>query len=187
MDWSAQQYLKFADERTRPVRDLLAAVPGTEIRRAVDLGCGPGNSTEVLAARFPEAEITGIDSSPDMIAAARRRLPALNFEIAQIETWAAYAPLDLMLANAVLQWVPDHAGLLPRLVAGLAEGGTLALQMPDNVEEPTHRLMAELAAREPWARKLATAAAGRLPLPGAAWYYRLLAPLCRRVDIWRTT
>ena len=134
MDWSAGQYLKFEDERTRPVRDLLAAVPATTVRRAVDLGCGPGNSTELLAARFPEAEITGIDSSPDMLAAARARLPALRFATANIETWDDPGPWDVMLANAVMQWLPDHARLLPGLVARLAEGGSLAVQMPVNLE-----------------------------------------------------
>ena len=119
-DWSARQYLKFEDERTRPVRDLLAAVPATEIRRAVDIGCGPGNSTEVLAAAFPHAAITGVDRSPDMIDAARRRLPQFRFEAADIAAWDDPGPWDAMLANAALQWVPDHAALLPRLLAKLA-------------------------------------------------------------------
>src|SRR5437868_2032429 len=100
MDWSARQYLKFEDERTRPVRDLLAAVPATEVRRAVDLGCGPGNSTEVLAAAFPRAAITGLDSSPDMIGAARRRLPQFRFEAISIDAWDDPGPWDVMLANA---------------------------------------------------------------------------------------
>jgi len=187
MDWSAQQYLKFENERTRPVRDLLSAVPENEVRFAVDLGCGPANSTEVLAARFPAAEIVGIDSSPAMIEAARHRLPTLDFEIARIETWKAPRPVDLMLANAVLQWLPDHAVLFPRLLGMLAEGGRLAVQMPDNLDQPTHRLMRELAGREPWAGKLAAALSARTALAGAEWYFRLLAPLSRRVDVWRTT
>lgn len=187
MGWSARQYLKFADERTRPVRDLLAAVPATEIRQAVDLGCGPGNSTEVLAAAFPGAAITGVDSSPDMIEAARRRLPQFRFEMAGIGAWDAPGPWDVMLANASLQWVPEHATLLPRLVAKLAPGGSLAVQMPNNLDEPAHRLMREVAAAGPWAAKLAAAGGARTSLGSTDWYYRCLRPHCGRVDVWQTT
>jgi trans-aconitate 2-methyltransferase len=186
-DWSARQYLKFEDERTRPVRDLLAAVPATEVRRAADLGCGPGNSTEVLAAAYPGAEITGVDSSPDMIAAARRRLPQFRFTLASIDTWDDPGRWDVMLANASLQWVPDHATLLPRLAARLAAGGSLAVQVPNNLDEPAHRLMREVAAQEPWSARLAGAAAVRTDLGSAEWYYRCLRPHCARVDIWQTT
>jgi trans-aconitate 2-methyltransferase len=187
MSWSPEQYLAFEEERTRAVRDLVRAIPQTDAPRAVDLGCGPGNSTEVLAARFPRAEVTGVDSSPEMIAVARRRLPHLQFELAEIETWDGAAPFGVILANAVLQWVSDHATLLPRLAEKLAPGGSLALQMPDNLDQPSHRLMREVAAEGPWASKLASAAAARTPLPAAGWYYALLQPLCTRVDLWRTT
>ena len=185
-DWSARQYLKFADERTRPVRDLLAAVPATEVRRAVDLGCGPGNSTEVLAAAFPAAAIIGLDSSPDMIEAARRRLPQFRFEMAGIAAWDDPGPWEVMLANASLQWVPDHTALLPRLVAKLATGGSLAVQMPNNLDEPAHRLMHKVAGEGPWAAKLAAAAGARTTLGSAEWYYRCLRPHCARVDVWQT-
>ena len=134
MSWSASQYVAFADERTRPVPDLLAAVPTTQVQTAVDLGCGPGNSTEVLAARFPGAVVTGLDSSADMIAAARKRMPHGRFVLGGIDDWAEPAPCDVILANAVLQWLPDHAALLPRLLGKLAPGGSLAVQMPDNLE-----------------------------------------------------
>jgi trans-aconitate 2-methyltransferase len=187
MSWSAEQYAKFENERTRPVRDLLNAVPEMDARSVVDLGCGPGNSTEVLAARFPGALVSGLDSSADMIAAARLRLPAVRFAQTAIETWDEPGPYDVILANAVLQWIPAHATLLPSLLARLGAGGTLAVQMPDNLDEPAHRSMRELAARHAWAAKLAGAAATRTPLADAEWYYRLLLPSCRRVDVWRTT
>lgn len=187
MDWSAKQYTTFEDERTRPVRDLLAAVPGHSASAAVDLGCGPGNSTELLLQRFPDAEVTGLDSSPDMIAAAQARLPRLRFQVADIAAWDAAGPFDAILANAVLQWLPDHAALLPRLVAKLAPGGSLAVQMPDNLQEPAHRLMREVAAEEPWAAKLARAAGVRGEMGTPEWYYRVLRPHCARVDVWRTT
>jgi trans-aconitate 2-methyltransferase len=186
MSWSATQYVAFEDERTRPVRDLLSALPDIQARSAMDLGCGPGNSTEVLAARFPDAVVRGLDSSSDMIA-ARRRLPSVQFEIGGIEEWNDPGPFDVILANAVLQWVPDHAGLLPKLVAKLASGGGLAIQMPDSLDGPAHRLMREIAADGPWAEVLAPASAARTPIEEASWYYGVLRPLCSRVDVWRTT
>ncbi len=187
MTWSARQYLKFEDERTRPARDLLQAVPAGEVRRAADLGCGPGNSTELIAARFPGASIVGVDNSVDMIAAAKERLPGVSFELCGIEEWAGQGPWDLLFANAALQWVGGHETLLPRLAGRLAAGGSLAIQMPDNLDEPSHVAMRTVASGAPFAAKLGEAAKARTVLPQADWYYALLKPLCARVDIWRTT
>jgi len=185
--WKPEQYLAFEDERTRPVRDLLAAVPQGYGGRAIDLGCGPGNSTEVLCARVPAARVSGIDSSEAMIEAARKRLPLLEFSVADIAGWHDPGPFDVILANAVLQWLPDHAALLPALAAKLAPGGALAVQMPDNLAEPTHRLMHEVAMQGPWRRKLEGAAQSRTALEGAAWYFDVLRPHAAYVDVWRTT
>ncbi|MDB5774008.1 MAG: tam [Herbaspirillum sp.] len=187
MTWSAKQYVTFEEERTRPVRDLLAAVPTTQARSVVDIGCGPANSTELLAARFPEAVVSGLDSSADMLAAARKRLPHIRFEQVDIEAWNDPGQYDVVLANAVLQWVPDHRALLPKLIAKLAPNGSLAVQMPDNLDEPAHRLMRETAAGGPWAGKLTAAAQARTTRHDADWYYRELRPLCARLDVWRTT
>jgi trans-aconitate 2-methyltransferase len=190
--WSAKQYVIFEVERTRPAQDLLSALPAIEARSAIDLGCGPGNSTELLTARFPNAAVRGIDSSPDMITAARRRLPQVQFAVSGIEEWADAGAVsdaglfDVILANAVLHWVPDHAALLPALVAKLGSDGGLAIQMPDNLEAPTHQLMRDIAADGPWAPTLAAAASTRTSLGSADWYYELLRPLCSRVDVWRT-
>jgi trans-aconitate 2-methyltransferase len=185
--WSPAQYLKFEDERTRPARDLLAAVPTRDPKSVVDLGCGPGNSTEVLVERYPGAAVAGIDSSDAMIAEARRRLPAAKFAVADIATWRPEEPCELIFANAVLQWLPDHATLLPALARSLAPGGSLAVQMPDNLDEPSHRAMREAAGAGPWAERLASAGADRSKVASATDYYRLLKPLSARVDIWRTT
>jgi trans-aconitate 2-methyltransferase len=187
MSWSAAQYTTFENERTRPVRDLLHALPPADVRRAIDLGCGPGNSTEELAARFPAANISGLDSSADMIAAARKRLPARSFELGGVDTWDPAEPFDVILANAVLQWVPHHETLMPRLMSKLAPSGNLAVQMPDNLEEPAHVLMRQVAAGARWKDKLAGAAGARTERQGAEWYYRLLRPHAARVDVWRTT
>jgi trans-aconitate 2-methyltransferase len=187
MTWSAAQYLKFEEERTRPVRDLVQRIPLANVARAADIGCGPGNSTEVLRERYPHALILGIDSSPDMIEAARKRLPGVAFEVADIRHWRPEAPLDAILANASLQWVADHETLAPALFGALKPDGALAVQMPDNLEEPSHRLMREIAADGPWAAKLKDAAKARAERNGAEWYFRLLRAHAPHVDIWRTT
>jgi trans-aconitate 2-methyltransferase len=185
MTWSAKQYSTFEAERTRPVRDLVAAIHTQPVRTAIDLGCGPGNSTEVLAERFPEAAVSGMDSSEDMIVAASKRLPGLRFDQGDIASWSAAERFDVILANASLQWVPDHAALYPRLAGQLAPGGTLAVQTPDNLGEPAHVLMREVAASGPWASVIGgTEHPTRHP---AEFYYSLLKPHCSHVDVWRTT
>jgi trans-aconitate 2-methyltransferase len=187
MSWSAKQYVAFEDERTRPARDLLAAIPPIDARSAIDIGCGPGNSTELLVERFDNAIVRGVDSSTDMIEAARKRLPEMQFDTVDIGTWNDSGPFDVIFANAVLQWLPDHATLLPSLAARLTKGGSLAIQMPDNLNEPSHRLMREVAANGPWASKLADAAGQRTEMASASTYYSMLRPHCKRVDVWRTT
>jgi trans-aconitate 2-methyltransferase len=185
MTWSAKQYSMFEQQRTRPVRDLVAAIPDGDVRSAVDLGCGPGNSTEVLAERFPKALVTGMDSSDDMLVDARKRLPTLNFELADIGVWNPAQKFDVILANASLQWLPDHATLYPHLVNQLTEGGTLAVQTPDNLDEPAHRLAREIAADGPWAAKIG--AVKHNERHTASYYFELLSKHCSTVDVWRTT
>ena len=187
MTWSAAQYLKFEHERTRPVRDLVQRIPLAQVETAADIGCGPGNSTEVLRERYPQAHIVGLNSSPDMIQAARKRLPSVAFEVADIREWRAKEPLDVILANAVLQWIPDHETLLPALIGKLKPGGVLAAQLPDNLDEHSHRLMREVASDGSWASKLKDAAAARTERHLADWYFRLLRAHAPHVDIWRTT
>ncbi|MCS3417224.1 trans-aconitate 2-methyltransferase [Pseudomonas sp. BIGb0450] len=185
MTWSAKQYSMFEQQRTRPVRDLVAAIPDGDVRSAVDLGCGPGNSTEVLAERFPKALVTGMDSSDDMLVDARKRLPTLNFELADIGAWNPAQQFDVILANASLQWLPDHATLYPHLVNQLTEGGTLAVQTPDNLDEPAHKLAREIAADGPWAAKIG--AVKHNERHTASYYFELLSKHCSTVDVWRTT
>lgn len=187
MTWSPTQYTKFEDERTRPVRDLVAQIPNRDVALAADVGCGPGNSTEVLLGRYPAARITGMDSSPEMIAAARKRLPALAFEVADVSAWTASGPFDVILSNAVLQWVPNHDTLLPALVSKLAPGGSLAVQLPESTDEPAHQLMRDIAKTGPWAAKLANASKSLANRRTVDWYWRTLKGLCGHVDLWQTT
>jgi trans-aconitate 2-methyltransferase len=187
MTWSAKQYVAFEDERTRPARDLLAALPPGDVRSAIDIGCGPGNSTQLLVERFSGATVRGVDSSADMIEAARQRLPQVQFDTVDIGSWNDNGPFDVIFANAVLQWLPDHDTLLPSLVARLTEGGRLAIQMPDTLDQPSHRLMREVAAAGPWASQLADAAGQRTDIASASDYYSMLKPHCSRVDVWLTT
>ena len=185
-DWSARQYLKFEDERTRPPRDLLAQVPLQRPHRVVDLGCGPGNSTELLVERYPQSEVVGLDSSPDMLRKARERLPKCEFVEADIATWTPDARTDLLFANAVIQWLPDHTAVLRRLLQALPEGGVLAVQMPDNTREPALRFQREVGESGPWADHSEIKAAPRDDLPSVEAYYDLLKPVCTHLDIWHT-
>src|SRR5262245_36885186 len=185
-DWSARQYLKFEDERTRPPSALLAQVPLLYPRLVFDLGCGPGNSTELLVARYPEAEVIGLDSSLDMLRKARERLPQCTFREADIASWSAPPRTDLLFANASFQWIPDHPRLLRQLLEALPSGGVLAVQMPDNTREPLHGLQREVAASGPWADNPVIKAAPRGDLPSPDAYYDLLGPACSRIDIWHS-
>ena len=187
-DWNPALYSRFEDERTRPARELLARVPLNAVRIAYDLGCGPGNSTELLVARFPSASVIGTDNSQSMLDSAKKRLPAARFELSDINSWQPegdQAP-DLIYANAALQWVGDHETLLPKLFAMLSPGGVLAIQMPDNREESTHRLMREVASEPPWEHHIGPAASVRTKLLTLNAYYDLLAPHAAQLDVWRT-
>jgi len=186
-DWNPALYTRFEDERTRPAAELLARIPLESPRTAVDLGCGPGNSTELLMKRWPGAQVIGTDNSPAMIEAARQRLPDGAFELSDIADWRASEPVDVVFANASLQWIPGHDALFPRLVESLAPGGVLAVQMPDNLDEPTHRLMRETAADPRFAEAIGPADKLRARILPAVAYYDLLAPLADEVDVWRTT
>lgn len=185
-DWRPTEYLTFADERTRAARDLLAQVPLDRVRHACDLGCGPGNSSALLVERYPGAEITGIDNSPAMLEAARKACPGARFALGDLSHWLPEAKPDLLFSNAAFQWVPDHIAVLERLAERLPQAGVLAVQMPDNLMEPSHLLMQEAAERGPWAQKLAGAAAARQALPEPSAYYARLKPCFRRLDIWHT-
>ncbi|SPO07436.1 related to trans-aconitate 2-methyltransferase [Cephalotrichum gorgonifer] len=190
-DWSAKQYAKFLDERTRPARELAARVPLTSPKRVIDLGCGPGNSTAVLVERYPDADISGVDSSADMLAKAKKTLPKLSFGLANLETYTPDdGPVDVFFSNAVFQWLPGQSRIqiLTRLVEGLSPGGVLAFQVPNNLSEPSHVAMRDTAAapNTPWTEKLAHLKKGRDEFPQPTELHDALSPLCSDIDIWET-
>jgi trans-aconitate 2-methyltransferase len=184
--WDPKLYARFETERNRPSIDLSSRIPEGRRARVVDLGCGNGGSTELLVQRYPGADIEGVDSSPEMLAAARARLPGIAFRRGDAAAWRDPAA-DLVFANALFQWVPGHIGVMARIAANLPPGGCLAAQMPDNRAEPTHVLMREMAAEPAFRAKLAGAATARDEIGSFADYDQALSPVCDMVDIWRTT
>ncbi|KIW58570.1 hypothetical protein PV05_03078 [Exophiala xenobiotica] len=189
-DWNAAQYLKFERQRTRPATDLLAQIPLTSPKRIIDLGCGPGNSTAVLAKQFPEAHITGIDSSQDMIAKARKSLPDTDFQLADLSTFRDTESADLLFSNAVYQWIPsdDRIPIFTKLISTQKPGGVFAFQVPDNFNEPSHVAMRALAEEGPWSKTLKALETPptRRPFQSPQELYNALKPLCSGVDIWHT-
>ncbi len=183
--WDPALYLKYAGERTRPASDLIAHVVLDAPARIVDLGCGPGNSTELLRRRWPDAAITGVDTSAEMLSAAERRLPGVRWVEADLARWVPDAPPDLIFANASLHWVRDHVHLLPRLLAQLAGGGVLAFQVPSHRVSPLHRELRRIARLPEWRQALR--AADRAMTAGTpAFYYDVLRPHVATLDIWET-
>ena len=184
--WDPERYLTYADERGRPFLDLLARVAAEAPRRVVDLGCGPGNLTGLLADRWPDAAVLGVDSSAEMIARAHAAgVPGVRFAVGDVRTWRSEQPVDVLVSNATLQWLPGHLDLLPSLVDQVTPGGWLAFQVPGNFDEPSHVIRKELAAQAPYAEHVRDVA-----VPdafGSEVYLERLLDLGCTVDAWETT
>ena len=183
--WDPDRYLTYADERGRPFVELVNRVGATEPAEVVDLGCGPGNLTGLLAERWPQAHVVGLDSSPEMIAKAATLGQRVDYAVADLREWRPAAPVDVLVSNATLQWVLGHLELLPALVEALAPGGWFAFQVPGNFGEPSHTIRAELAAEPPYAAWTADVATPDSHDP--ADYYDALAATGCAVDVWETT
>ena len=184
-EWEPARYLRFERERSQPCRDLVARIEVRDPRRVADLGCGPGNSTAILRERWPRAEWVGVDSSPEMLAMARRRGPAARWILGDLRSWRPVAPVDVLLSNAAMHWVPNHAQEFPRLLGLVAAGGALAVQMPANSNEPYLDALTRVQDRAPWSR-VAPPTVPDTGLLSAAEYYDVLAPVAREVHLWDT-
>lgn len=182
--WDPAQYGKFAPERMRPVEDIIKRIPLDAPSTIYDLGCGDGRVARQLMKRWPDAVLTGVDSSPDMLDAARNLLPHGNWVAADLATWSSDTPADLLFAGASLHWIDDHQTLFPRLMGLLAPGGILAVQMPRNFGEASHTCMREAAEAGPWKAKLAAVDRRLSPVAEPADYYAILAPHAAHLDIW---
>lgn len=186
-DWNPDLYMKFEDERMAAARDLLARVPLASARLIHDLGCGPGNTAELLERRFPGASVTGFDTSESMLVRARLRAPRARFVRQDIAKWVPDEPPNLVFANSALHFLPDHDRLFPRLLTALAPGGVLAAQMPSTARESSHALMRMVAAEGPWSSRLVPIAKTQPLIGGFEDYYEWLRPLAARIDLWMTT
>jgi trans-aconitate 2-methyltransferase len=183
--WDPVQYLKFEDHRTRPPIDLITRINLTVPGDILDLGCGAGNVTRLLAQRFPDRSILGVDSSPDMLAKARALLPSASFLEADMASFTPSAPAALIFSNAALHWLSDHASLFPALLSRVAPGGVLAVQMPRNHAAPSHTLVLEVARQATFRAKI-EAVFRSSPVEPSEFYYDLLAPGASAVDLWET-
>jgi len=183
MSWNPQQYLKFGDVRLRPIHDLLARVNLEAPQRIVDLGCGTGTVTAIAKARWPNARITGVDNSQAMLDRARVAVPDVEWQLADLNHWAPAEPPDLIVSNAALHWLDDHANVFPRLLSHLAPGGVLAVQMPAQHNAPSHRIGYDLAESPRWRERLSRHVRRR-PILDAHEYYALLRPLASSLDLW---
>ena len=184
MRWEPAQYLKFADHRLRPAIDLLNRIDA-EPRTIVDLGAGTGNVTRLLQARWPSARITGVDSSPEMLARASEASPHISWEESDLSTWRPHQPVDLLYSNAALHWLDDHAALVPALFEMVTTGGTFAVQMPNNFRARSHTAIEDVVANGPWTSTLQPLLRTP-PVQSPSVYYDLLAPAAASLDIWET-
>jgi len=185
--WDPGAYQRFAGERARPFFDLLARVGASSPGYVVDLGCGPGNLTAVLAQRWPGADVVGVDNSPEMIGAAEAaRRPRLSFTLGDLRDWRPARPVDVLVSNAALQWVPGHEELVRGWPDLLAPGGWLAIQLPGNFDQPSHAILLELVNSARWRPLLPGIQLNRQALDPAG-YLDLLAPAGCEVDAWETT
>jgi trans-aconitate 2-methyltransferase len=184
MDWDPLRYLSFADERGRAFAELLARVDAEAPTTVVDLGSGPGTFTALLAQRWPYARVIGVDSSPAMVEFAAKEVPNLDFVLSDLHRWEPTEPIDVLISNATLHWVPGHLKLLPRLARAVAPGGWFAFQVPGNFDEPTHTIRRELERLPEFAPYAESVAKG--DAHDAHTYLRALTDLGCTVDAWET-
>ncbi|MEM7671878.1 MAG: methyltransferase domain-containing protein [Verrucomicrobiota bacterium] len=184
-DWNPKLYLKFEKERTQPSIDLLSRIDLDSPKKIIDLGCGPGNSTRLLADRWPAASVEALDSSPGMLEKAAKALPDLRFIHADLGTWVSEAKYNLIFSNATLQWISNHHELLPRVFNLLEDEGVLAIQVPFHYSGPLNRSIIETSLDEHWKSRMG-AARDALSVETESAYYDILSALTEDVSMWTT-
>ena len=184
--WDPEQYARFAGERGRPFVELLNRVDLQSPRRVVDLGCGPGNLTAMLADRWPDATVVGIDSSPEMISAASS-IDGVTFRLDDITAFRPDPDTDLLISNAALQWVPGHAELLRSWAAALPPGAWMAWQVPGNLDSPSHAILRDLSSAPRWSPLVGSAVLRPDAVRSTAAYASLLIEAGFVPDVWETT
>jgi len=183
--WDAGLYLKFAKERTQPSFDLIARINHSHPDRIIDIGCGPGNSTAILRSRWSASDITGLDSSEEMIAMASQTYPMERWMLADANTWIADTPFDIVFSNAALQWLPNHESLYPHLISQVAIGGVLAVQIPAHYRSPLHQITQEVSKNPIWCDRMELPR-NALTKHSATFYYEVLQPYTAHLEIWET-
>jgi trans-aconitate 2-methyltransferase len=186
VDWNPNSYLKFRDERTQPSIDLVSRIEIVNPGSIIDIGCGPGNSTQVLLKRWPNADIVGLDNSQEMIAKAKSDYPGRKWILADAAHYDPKQSFDIVFSNATLQWIQDHEKLISRLYSFLKTGGALAVQVPANNESPLHNSLRTVSKDDRWS-KFTGDCDGLLNYQSASYYYDILVSLSSKIDLWETT
>ncbi len=184
-DWDVNLYKQFGNERTQPAIDLVSKISTINPNKIIDLGCGPGNSTEILRQRWPKATVTGLDSSPEMINSCRKNYPDQEWILADAENWQPSSAYDIVFSNAAFQWIPQHNLLLNRLFGYVSSGGVLAFQIPAHINSPLHQLIVEVANEAEWAH-LMKYPKNALTIESPSYYYDALVGAASKLDIWET-
>jgi trans-aconitate 2-methyltransferase len=185
-DWDPESYLHFANERTQPSIDLVSRIRLDSPKAIIDIGCGPGNSTQVLCRKWPASDILGLDYSEAMIAKARLDYPGQHWMVGDAGKFDAMEKYDLVFSNATLQWIPRHEELLPRLIGGVKHGGALAAQIPMFKPMPINVAIETVAGRSEW-RPYTARCAELFTYQDSNFYYGILAARMDRVDMWETS
>ncbi len=185
-NWNPEQYLKYKSERTQPSIDLVSRIKIENPKNIIDIGCGPGNSTQILHQRWPSAEIVGLDHSEEMIKKAREDYPEQKWLAADVSSFKSNIFYDIVFSNAVLHWIPHHEILVPNLFKLVRNRGAMAVQVPANHESPLHKALLSVSSGEKWHR-YTKGCEKMLHHHPAEYYYQLLTPIASKIELWETT
>jgi trans-aconitate 2-methyltransferase len=184
-DWNPELYLKFDKERTQPSIDLVSRIDFDKPEKIIDIGCGPGNSTQILALKWPDSHITGIDNSPNMIKKAKNDYPKQDWRILDVSTDEFYEKFDIVFSNATIQWIPDHTKLLRKFYNLLSDKGVIAVQIPMFWDMPLGKAISRIATNNRW-DSVTNGVIDLFTIHNYSFYYDNLSELCHSIDIWES-